>query len=152
MFSRTALIATLSLALGAGAASAQDFSDQVAARQGQFKLFAVNLGTLFTMGTGRAPYDAEAAQAAADNPVKLSSLDQRALWPAGSDAGSIEGTRARAEIWDNPDDFAAKLLALNEAAVQMAAVAGDGQEAIGGQVRSLAGTCSACHEAYRLEN
>lgn len=152
MFSRTAVATALSLTMFSGAAVAQDFADQLAARQGQFQLFSINLGTLFTMGTGRAPYESEAAQAAADNLVKLSSLDQRALWPAGSDAGNIDGTRARPEIWDTPEDFAAKLLALNEQAVQMAAIASDGQGAVGGQVRALAGACAACHDAYRIED
>ncbi len=149
MFPRIAFAATLSLALGAGAVAAQDLADQVGARQGQFKLFALNLGTLAMMGTGRAEYDARAAQAAADNLVALSGLDQRALWPAGSDSGAIDGTRALPAIWDNPEDFAAKLVALNAAAVEMARVAGDGADAIGGQLRGLSGTCSACHQAYR---
>lgn len=146
---RFATIITLSTMLGATGLAAQDFSDQIGARQGQFKLFGANLGPLFTMGSGRAEYNAEAAQAAADNLVKLSSLDQRGLWPEGSHAGAIEGTRARIEIWQNPEDFAAKLVALNAAAVEMAAVASDGQGAITGQLRNLAGTCSACHDAYR---
>jgi cytochrome c556 len=149
MFTRIAALVAVAATLGATSLSAQDFSEQVGARQGQFKLFGANLGPLFMMGTGRAEYDAGAAQAAADNLVKLSSLDQRGLWPEGSDAGAIDGTRARAEIWQNPEDFAAKLVALNEAAVEIAAVASDGQEAIGGQLRNLSGTCSACHDAYR---
>lgn len=149
MLSRFSIVVAAVAVVGATSLAAQDLSGAVGARQGQFKLFAANLGVLGTMAAGRAEYDAEAAQAAADNLVKLSSLDQRALWPAGSDAGAMSGTRARAEIWQNPEDFASKLLALNTAAIEMAAVASDGQGAITGQMRSLSATCGACHDAYR---
>lgn len=149
MISRFATIIAAAASLGATAVSAQDFSDQIGARQSQMTLVGFNLGPLFMMGTGRAEYDAEAAQAAADNLVMLSALDQRGFFPEGSHAGAIEGTRARIDIWENPEDFASRLVAFNDAAVAMAAVASDGQEAVGGQVRNLAGTCSACHDAYR---
>lgn len=54
------LAASLSIGLVARAATARDRADQIGGRQGQFKLFALHLGVLATMGTGRAPYDAEA--------------------------------------------------------------------------------------------
>ena len=149
-FARTLRPLALAAALiGAGAASAQSVTDRIEARQGQFKLYALHLGPLAMMAQGRMDYDAAIAQAAADNLVALSALDQGLLWPEGSDSASMQGTRALAAIWDNPEDFAARLLALNEGAVALAAVAGDGQGALGGALGGVAGACSACHQAYR---
>ncbi|HBM58318.1 MAG TPA: cytochrome C554, partial [Citreicella sp.] len=53
------------LATGA-LAQEQDLSGNVKARQGQFRIMAINLGILGDMAQGKTEYDAEAAQAAAD--------------------------------------------------------------------------------------
>jgi len=142
-------LAVAAAMIAAGAASAQSVTDRIEARQGQFKLFALHLGPLAMMAQGRMDYDAAVAQAAADNLVSLSGLDQGLLWPEGSDSVAMTGTRARPAIWENPEDFAAKLAALNAGAVALAAVAGDGQAALGGALGGVAGACSACHQAYR---
>jgi len=136
-------------ALAAGAATAQSVEDTVAARQGQFKLFALHIGPLVGMAQGNMPYDADLAQAAADNLVKLTTLDQSLLWPEGSDNFSMDGTRALPAIWENPEDFVAKLAALQEGTQAMQAVAGDGLDAVRGALGGIAGACSACHQAYR---
>jgi cytochrome c556 len=130
-------------------ATAQDVEDAVAARQGQFKIMALNLGILGGMARGQVDYDAEAAQTAADNLVAISMLSQGAFWPAGSDTFSVEGTRAMPAIWDNLDDVLSKWDAYGEAATALQAVASDGQGALGPALGQLGGTCKACHDAYR---
>jgi cytochrome c556 len=95
----------------------------VKARQGQFNIMALNLGILGGMARGTVDYDAEAAQAAADSLVAVSNISQPALWPAGTDTMSIDGTRAMPAIWDNLDDVLAKWASFGEAATAMAAVA-----------------------------
>ncbi|SDI02389.1 c-type cytochrome [Lutimaribacter saemankumensis] len=118
------------------------------AREAQMGLYAFNLGLLGDMAKGTVPYDAAAAQAAASNLAALTALDQSRLWPEGSDEMSIE-TRAKAEIWDNMDDFMTKGDDLMKAAAAMADVAGNGLEAVQGQIGAVGGACGACHKAYR---
>ena len=62
---------------GLGApALAQDVPAAVQARQGQFQIMALNIGVVGNMARGNVDYDATAAQAAADNLVAISMLDQ----------------------------------------------------------------------------
>lgn len=147
---RTLAAASLAAALAfAPAAFAQDFENQVGARQGQFKVMAVNLGVLGGMARGQMDYDAEMAQAAADNIVTVTSLDQRFFWPEGSDNVMLDTTRAEAPIWDDNADFLAKWSDAGEAAIALQAVAADGQEGLGAAVGALGGACKACHDDYR---
>lgn len=141
------------LGFGAGVptiAVAQDsFENQLKARQGQFRLIALNLGVLGNMAKGDIPYDAEAAQAAADNLVTVAAITQGLLWPEGSDAMSIDGTRAMPSIWEDNADFVEKWEAVAAAADGLAAVAGDGQAALGPALGPMGATCKSCHEAHR---
>jgi cytochrome c556 len=129
-------------------AIAQDFDNQLAARQGQFRVMALNLGVLGGMARGNIEHDAEAAQAAADNIAAIAMLDQRFAWPEGSDAMSIDGTRAEPTIWDDMADFQAKWADFGEAATALQAAAAD-PEALGAAVGALGNTCKSCHEAHR---
>ena len=77
------------------------------------------------------------------------------LFPAGSDKpqGKDPGqTMAKAEIWQNPDDFAAKLKAFgDEAAMLNTAVAGGDMAAISAEFEKVGGTCGGCHKVYRAK-
>ena len=148
---RPHLVAGLAAAglLAAGSVAAQSFEDRVAARQGQFKLFALHVGPLVGMAQGNIEYDAALAQTAADNLVRLTSVEQTLLWPEGSDNVSIDGTRALPAIWEDLEDFAAKMDDLRAGTEAMQAVAGDGLDAVRGALGGVGGACQACHEAYR---
>jgi cytochrome c556 len=147
---RTLAAASLAAALAfAPAAFAQDFENQVGARQGQFKVMAVNLGVLGGMARGQMEYDAETAQAAADNIVTVTSLHQDFFWPEGSDNVMLDITRAEPSIWEDNADFLSKWSDTGEAAVALQEVAADGQEGLGTAVGELGGTCKACHDAHR---
>lgn len=139
------LAATLGLTSIATAAEI----NAVTARQGQFRLMAFNIGTLAAMAKGEADYDAAAAQIAADNLVALSSLDQSHFWPEGSDAMSIDNTRALPVIMDDFAGFSAKWDGFGTAARAMQAVAGEGLDDVRGAIGGLGGACGACHKAYR---
>ena len=142
-------VAGLAACLIASPVLAQDFSAQLKARQGQFRIMALNLGILGGMAQGKTEYDAEAAQAAADTLVAVSMIQQGPHWPEGSDAMSIDGTRAEPSIWDDNDDFLAKWADFGTAAEAMQAAAGNGQEALGPAMGQIGGTCKACHDAHR---
>ncbi|MFP4043859.1 MAG: c-type cytochrome [Rhodosalinus sp.] len=138
------------VALVAPAAMAQDdFEAQLKARQGQFRIMALNLGVLGGMAQGKIDYDAERAQAAADTLVAVSNIDQSLHWPEGSDSMTLDGTRAEPSIWDDNADLLAKWSDFGEAAQEMQAAAGGGVEAIGPALQQVGGTCKACHDAHR---
>jgi cytochrome c556 len=77
------------------------------------------------------------------------------LFPAGTDQpqGKDPGqTMAKPEIWQNPDDFAAKAKAFqDEAAMFNTAVAGGDMGVIKAEFEKLGGTCGGCHKAYRAK-
>ncbi|MDA7424543.1 c-type cytochrome [Thalassococcus lentus] len=135
--------------LGSTAAYAQDFEAQLKARQGQFRIMAINLGILGGMARGAVEYDAEAAQAAADSLVGVSMVNQAPLWPEGSDSMSIDGTRAMPAMWENLPDVLEKWGAFGAAAAEMQTAAATGVEAIGPALGKMGGTCKACHDTYR---
>lgn len=147
-FIRAAAIAT---ALGALAApvAAQDFANEVGARQGMFKIMGLNVGILGGMARGNIPYDADAAQVAAANLVAVSAINLLNMFPAGSDNTAVATTRAQPAIWENIPDVGEKWAAFGTAAAGLQAVAGNGPEALGPAIGALGGTCQACHEAYR---
>lgn len=127
----------------------EDFSAQLKARQGQFRIMALNLGILGGMAQGQRDYDAAAAQAAADTLVAVSMIQQGPHWPEGSDNMGTDGTRALPSIWENNDDFTAKWLAFGDAAKAMQAAAGTGKDALGPVMGQIGGTCKACHDTHR---
>lgn len=142
-------VLSLAAMLAGGAVYAQDLPGPVKARQGQFQIMAMNLGILGNMAKGETEYDAASAQAAADTLVAVSMIQQGPNWPAGTDEMSINGTRAKAEIWDNLDDVLAKWADFGEAAKGLQAIASDGQEGLGAAIGQVGGTCKACHDEYR---
>ena len=145
-------LALLALAVSvplATAAGAQSFDNQIKARQGMFAMNGVSLGILAGMARGRMEYDADLAQAAADNLVNVSQFNMAPLWPEGSDSDAVATTAALPAIWENYDDFLAKFADFGTAAVAMQAVAGTGVEALGPALGALGATCGACHDAYQ---
>ncbi len=135
--------------LGAAAATAQDVTAAVEARQGQFKLYAFNLGALVPMAQGNVDYDAEVAQAAADNLALLTALDQTRLWPEGSDNAAIDGTRALPVIWEDMAALQARFGELQDAVATLQNAAGEDLDSMRAALGPVGGVCSACHEANR---
>ena len=148
------LTAALGLAAALPLAAQQDpGSAAIKARQAHMTLYQANAGVLFGMAQGRVDYDAEAAQAAADNLLALTGLDQRGYWLPGTAVGEAAAeTRALPAIWENLDGVIATHAQLAEAAAAMASVAGDGLEAVQGAIGPIGGACGSCHENFRQSN
>ena len=140
-----AAISTMALA---GSHEAQ-LPAPVKARQAHMDLYSFNIGKLAAMAKGEAEYDADVASAAAQNLATLSGLSQAAYWPAGTDNGSVDGSRALPAIWEEGSDVGAKGQALNEAATSLAATAGDGLDAVKTGLGPVGKACGDCHETYR---
>jgi cytochrome c556 len=149
--------AIMMLAVAGVAATAQpvyaDGMDKaVASRQAQMKLYSWNLGRLGAMAKTKAPYDAKAAAAAANNLVALANHDSAGLWPKGSDSTAMPGkSRAKVEIWTTYPEVKAKSKAMVTAATALAAVAGNGLEALQGAIGAVGKSCGGCHKPFRAK-
>jgi cytochrome c556 len=74
-----------------------------------------------------------------------------AWFPAGT-GPDVGKTEARAEIWQKPEDFAAKAQAFREAAAAFEAAArGSDLDAIRSAQADLGKSCKGCHDLYREE-
>jgi cytochrome c556 len=72
-------------------------------------------------------------------------------FPAGT-GPDVGKTGAKPEIWQTPEDFAAKLSAFQRAALMFnAAAAGGDFNAAKARYVELGGACKACHDKYRAE-
>jgi cytochrome c556 len=89
-----------------------------------------------------------AAEVAAEaTKINAKAMELATLFPAGSDQGD---TKAKPEIWQNQDDFTAKLKALqDESAMLVTAANGGDMAAVKAQYDKLGGTCGACHKVYK---
>lgn len=124
----------------------------IKARKSLMQLYAWNLGLLGGMAKGAVEYDAEKAQAAANNLAVLVTMGDGRMWPQGTDSTAMPGkTRAKAEAWTTWPAIMEKDKAMREAAAKMAEVAGDGVEAIQANMKAVGGACGGCHKPYREE-
>lgn len=87
------------------------------------------------------------------NASKVAQLSEQAsTWfPAGT-GPNVAKTRAKPDIWQNSEDFATRLRALQTAAraLETASRSND-VAAMNARFADLGGTCKACHDKYRAE-
>lgn len=140
-----ALLSSMALAGSHGG----DVPASVKARQAHMRLNIHNAGILFGMAQDKAPYDAERAAAAAGNLATLSKVSHIGYWEPGTDSESIEGTRALPAIFAADSEAGTIAGQLSDAADALAAVAGDGLDALKANIGPVGQACTACHEKYR---
>jgi cytochrome c556 len=155
MFVKAALCATL-LATTAAPVMAEDFpfEDQIEGRQGYFQMVKFNMGVLGEMAKGERDYDAELAQAIANNLNSAASMDNSLMWPKGSDMdaeGLSDKTKAKAAIWQADSDIGEKHTAWVAATETMAENAGKGVDALRDAIGPLGKSCKACHKEYKAK-
>ena len=121
----------------------------VKARQAHMSLNGFNMGMLGGMARGRVDYDAETAKAAAENLASLAAMDQGRYWPPGTDNATIEDTRALPALWETFPAVLENAEALKTSSAALAAVAGNGLEALQGAIGPVGGACGACHEKFQ---
>lgn len=146
-----AAAAAASLTL-AGAVSAQDgpFAMEIKARQGIMAYRAIQLGTLGAMAKGEVPYDAAAAQKAADNLMAALTIDASMLFPPGSDNAANPASRTLAALWAEGSGIGDKAKATGDAATALQAAAGTGLDAMTAALDPVGAACTACHKAFRV--
>ncbi len=154
---RPVLFATFGL-LAAGTVATTAVADghlesAVKARQGFMQVVAYNLGPLGAMAKGEMDYDAEMAATNAANLQALANMNTGAMWPAGSDNGALgeDKTRALPAAWAADSKVGEKHQAWADATANLAAVAGDGLDALKPAVAEVGKSCGGCHDDYRAE-
>ena len=131
-------------------AGGHDGNPAANARQAHMKLYAFNLDVIGAMAKGEIDYNADAALSTANNLLALAMMHQGAYWAPGTSTTELGSeTRALPSIWEDGPRFEDIGIQLTEAASQLAAVAGEGQDAMRDAIRAVGGACSACHRNYR---
>lgn len=119
-------------------------------RQSYFTLVAMNFGPIGAMVKGEIPWDDARVAMLADELAALASMDVSRAFGPGSDKGT---TRAKPTIWENPDDFAAKLADMQEAVAGLQAAAGSGDRVAIAEATGATGeSCKACHDEYKSKD
>ena len=149
-----AAVAVAVLAAGPAWAQAQKAAPSKAERaikyrQSALYLLGWNIGPIAAMVKGEIPYDPEAVVMRADRLAELAPMIAEGF-PPDSQAGAP--TKAKAEIWQNMDDFRAKAAALEQATRKFAATARSGDlKQVAAGLGEVGGACKACHEKYRAD-
>lgn len=154
-FIKAALCATV-LATTVSPAMAEDFpfEDQIEGRQGFFQMVKFNMGVLGAMAKGKRDYDAELAQAIANNLKNAAAMDNALMWPKGSDMdaeGLSDVTKAKADIWAADSDIGEKHKNWVAATNTMAESAGQGLDALRDAIGPLGKSCKSCHDNYKAK-
>jgi cytochrome c556 len=151
-----AFLGTAALVLAAGIALAQEEErpspEEMAhqAREHQMNLHAFNLGKIGPMAQGEVEYDAAVAQDAAESINLLAQLlDSELYWIPGSSTEEIDDSRALPAIWEQPEEFAAEIVAFQEAAANLEATAGTDLASLQAAIGPVGEACGSCHENYR---
>ena len=141
----------LGAALTAPLSAANDpLEKAIQARQAEMQLRSFNAGPLFAMAKGKIDYDAELAAMLANNLKLLTNVEMGRAWPQGSDNSAYPGkTTALPKIWETYPEIADYGLRYIEAVNNLAAVAGDGKDALRGQIGNLGKSCKGCHDDFR---
>lgn len=141
-----ALLSAISVSVYAGTAFT-DAKDSVSYRQASFQLIRHNMADISAMIKGEVSYDATRLQRRATALASLTTLPWEAFAVPGTEQG---GGDARAEIWQNLQDFNSrgeKLIA--DAQLLKTAADGGDQAEIRKAFGNFARNCKACHDQYK---
>ena len=115
-------------------------------RKSTFTMVGHHFGALAAMVKGEVDFDSDVY---AKNAEALAAVTM--LAPNGFEVeGTIEGSRSKAEIWENKADFDEKLKGFQVASAALAEAAKTGDEkAAKAAFGDVAKTCKGCHTEYR---
>ena len=149
-FAFIALAATLAAIAAPASAQFAKPEDAIKYRQSALTVMSTHFGRVGAMTSGRVPFDAKAAAENTEIVANMAKLPW-AAFPAGTDKGGIP-TRAKPEIWTDAAKFKDASDKLQAESVKLAAAGKTGNlDAIKTAFAATAGTCKACHDAFRKE-
>lgn len=136
---RTAIVAAACAVAVAAAAS----EGAVKYRQQTMKAVGGHMGAIVAIIRGEVPHDGHLPMHAS----ALAAIAEVApsLFAEGSDGGDTLPA-----VWEQPEDFQAKLDAFKDATAQLKAAA-DAGEGVGEALRGVGQACKGCHDNYRAE-
>ena len=136
-----AVAATLSAPAAAQFAKAEE---AIKYRQGALFVIGQHFGRLGAMAQGKIPFDAKAAQDNAEVVLNMSKLPWAGFGPG------TEGGKAKPAIWKEQAKYKEHADKFEAEAVKLAAAAKTGNlDNLKAAFGDAAGTCKACHDAYR---
>jgi cytochrome c556 len=122
----------------------------IKARQGDMQLRAYSAVPLFNMAKGKIPYDAAQATKLANNLKVLLQLDVGGAWAPGTGNDKYgDKTKALPEIWSTYPKIAETGKKYRAAVEELAAVAGNGLDALKSKIVALGDGCKGCHDDFR---
>ena len=128
------------------AANAVDSEETIEYRQATMTIIKWNVAQMGAMMRGKIPFDAQVFANRAANLAVLSQMPLEGFTP-GSDKGD---TDAKPKIWQNWDNFNAKMTHFQQEAAKLAEVAKTATRAkIGSQFVKTVKTCKGCHKKYK---
>ena len=147
------LLVSFGLFTASAAFAADDPNEKaIKARQAVMTLQSWYAGPLFQMAKGAMEYDAEMAKTYAAHLHTMAIAEGAAMWPAGTGNDAYEGkTRALPEIWTTWPEAGEKAQALSDASAELAAVAGDGLDALRSKIGAVGNACKGCHDDFRAD-
>ena len=138
--------ALVALSLPAAAQFAKP-EDAVKYRQGSLFIMGQHFARIGAMANGRAPFDAKVAAENAEIVATMAKLPWAGFGP-GTDKGAP--TKAKAEIWTEQAKFREAGEKTMAETAKLAAAAKTGNlDALKAAFGATAGSCKACHDAYR---
>jgi cytochrome c556 len=143
------LVAACALSFGSSA-SAQFAKpeDAIKYRKASFTVMATHFGRVAGMAAGRIPFDAKVA---ADN-AAIAETMSKLPWAGFGDGTDKGDTKAKSEIWTEQAKFKDASEKMMAEMTKVAAAARSGNlDSIKTAVNATAGTCKACHDAYRSQ-
>ena len=136
--------------LAVSASSSAQFAkpeDSIRYRQSSLFIMGQHFARIGAMANGRAPFDAKVAAENAEIVAAMAKLPWAGFGP-GTDKGAP--TKAKAEIWTEQAKFReASEKAMAETAKLAAAAKTGNLDALKAAFGATAGSCKACHDAYR---
>ena len=140
--------ALVALSLPAAAQFAKP-EDAVKYRQSSFFVMGQHFARIGAMANGRVPFDAKVAADNAEIVAAMAKLPWAGFGP-GTDKGAP--TKAKPEIWTEQAKFKDAGDKLMAESAKLAAAAKTGNlDSIKAAFGATAGTCKACHDAYRSQ-
>jgi cytochrome c556 len=143
---KLSLVGVLSFGLSMAASADDDHEEAIEYRHAAMGMIAWNFGAMKGMVMQKVPYDAAKFAQRAENLAALSKMALEGFMPV-SHKGD---TDAKACIWENMDDFKAKMLEFQTEAAKLAEVAktATSLEEVKPQFKQTA-VCKGCHKKYK---
>lgn len=143
------LITTLAFVLGFSLQAASEPGDEDSFKYRQSIMTALkgHAGALSMQTRGLAGEPRHAAKHA--SAIASLGAELRSVFPEGS---KVHDSEALAAIWEKPDEFAAAIAVIEEAAAALGEIADGGDmTAIGAAFRNVGKACKGCHDDFRAE-